>query len=293
MTHVVKLANRPKVTGREAPLPAQVSGPRAAYVVLMITMMLAVLVATQESFFKAIAERDADSVRTMLAADPSLANAKNAKGTSAVINALFAIRKGEEAFPEPSTNATLQAVLAARPQLDVYETAAVGTTPQLEAMLGNDAEALKRPNAFGWTLLHLAAYGGNVGTTDLLIRKGADVNVRALSKFRNTPLQTALLTGQYATAKLLLEHGADVLVRQAKGFTPMHEAALLGRADLVELLLTHGAEINSMADNGHTPLAEAIRGHHDDLAAILKSKGATLAPTPNEEDAPAAAKKKQ
>src|SRR5437867_404032 len=172
----------------------------------MIIMMLAVLLATQESFFKAIAERDADSVRAMLAADPSLANAKNAKGTSAVINALFAIRKGEEAFPEPSTNATLQAVLAARP---------------------------------------------------------------------------------------LLDHGADVLVRQAKGFTPMHEAALLGRADLIDLLLTHGAEINSMADNGHTPLAEAIRGHHDDLAAIMKSKGASLAPTPNDEDAPAAAKKKQ
>src|SRR5438093_13453529 len=112
-------------------------------------MMLAVLLATQESFFKPIAERDADSVRAMLAADPSLANAKNAKGTSAVINALFAIRKGEEAFPEPSTNATLQAVLAARPQLDIYETAALGMAPQLEAMLSRDAETLKRPNAYG------------------------------------------------------------------------------------------------------------------------------------------------
>jgi ankyrin repeat protein len=249
----------------------------------MMTMMLAVLLATQDSFLKAVADRDADSVRTMLAGDPSLANAKNSKGTSAVIAALFAIRKGEEAFPEPATNATLQAILAAKPQLDVDETAAVGTATQLEALLRGDAEALKRPNPFGWTLLHLAAYAGNAGTTELLIRKGADVNVRALSKFRNTPLQAALLTGQYATAKLLLEHGADALVRQAKGFTPMHEAALLGRADLIELLLAHGAEINSMADNGHTPLAEAIRGHRDDLATLLKSKGATLAPTVEKE----------
>jgi ankyrin repeat protein len=283
MTHVVRRANRPKVTGTDAPLPAQATDHRSPYVVLMMTMMLAVLLANQDSFLKAVADRDADSVRTMLAGDPSLANAKNSKGSSAVIAALFAIRKGEEAFPEPATNATLQAILAAKPQLDVYETAAVGTAPQLEAMLRGDAEALKRPNAFGWTLLHLAAYAGNAGTTELLIRKGADVNVRALSKFRNTPLQTALLTGQFATAKLLLEHGADVLVRQAKGFTPMHEAALLGRADLIERLLAHGAEINSMADNGHTPLAEAIRGHRDNLVALMKSKGATLAPTPNEE----------
>ena len=249
----------------------------------MLAIILAAALATQDAFLKAVADRDVASVRTMLDADPALANAKRSNGSSAVIVALFAIRKGEEVFPEPKNNATLQAILARKPQLDVYETAALGTAEQLEAMLRDDSQALKRPNRFGWTLLHLAAYAGNAATSELLIQKGADVNVRAESKFRNTPLQTALLTGQYATAKLLLEHGADALVRQAKGFSPMHEAALLGRADLIELLLAHGAEINSMADNGHTPLAEAIRGHHDDLAALLQSKGAKLGATPDEE----------
>ena len=57
---------------------------------------------------------------------------------------------------------------------------------------------------FGWTALHMSAFGGNVANSELLIRKGAEVNVRAKSRFLNTPLQTALLTGQYDVAKLLI-----------------------------------------------------------------------------------------
>ena len=201
---------------------------------------------------------------------------------SEVTIALFKLVNGE-GFMDPKKNDALQAILARSPKLDVYETAALGTPEQLEAMLRDDPEAVKRPNNFGWTALHMSAFGGNVANSELLIRKGAEVNVRAKSRFLNTPLQTALLTGQYDVAKLLIEHGADVLVRQAKGFTPMHEAAILGRADLIELLLAHGAEINSMADNGSTPLAEAIRGHHDEVAALLKSKGGKVEPTPVEE----------
>ena len=217
---------------------------------------------------------------TALAADPATTTAKR----SDVTTALFALVKGE-GFKDPKKNDALQAILAKHPALDIYETAALGTATEFEAMLRDFPDAVQRPNSFGWTALHLAAFAGNVANTQLLIDKGADVNVRAKSRFLNTPLQTALLTGQYETAKMLLEHGADPLVRQSKGFTPMHEAALLGRADLIELLLAHGAEINSMADNGHTPMAEALRGHHEDIAALLKSKGGKIEPTPLLEEA--------
>src|SRR6266851_5141074 len=216
-----------------------------------------------------------------LTADPATTTAKR----SEVTTALFTLVNGES-FMDPKKNEELQAILARHPQLDMYETAALGTAAELEAMLRDYPDAVKRPNSYGWTALHMSAFAGNAANTQLLIDKGADVNARAKSKFLNTPLQAALLTGQHDTAKLLLEHGADPLVRQSKGFTPMHEAALLGRADLIELLLAHGAEINSMADNGHTPLAEAIRGRHDDIAALLKSKGANLGPTSDEAKQP-------
>jgi len=249
----------------------------------MMMIALAALLAAEQTFLAAVKDRDADTVRSMLAAQPSLAMTRNEKGYSAVIVALFALKKGEESFPDPATNATLQAILERKPKLDIFETAAVGTPQQLETMLRADPDAPKRMTKNGWTLLHLAAYGGKTANTELLIRRGADVNVRAKSRFRNTPLQTALLSGQYATAKILLENGADALVRQAEGITPMHDAAQLGRADIVELLLANGAEINSIDDAGRTPLAFAVKAKHDDLVAMMKAKGARLeAKTPEE-----------
>jgi len=193
---------------------------------------------------------------------------------SALITALFA--NDGEGFTPVKQNVKLQELLAQHPKLDLFETAAVGTRKDLDAMLKADPEAIRKRTDFGWTPLHMAAYAGNAENVELLISRGAEIESRAKSKFRNTPLQTALLTGEYATAKILLDHGADALVRQAHGFTPLHEAALLGRQDLVQLLLDHGAEINSRSDSGKTPLAEAIRGKHDELAAWMKGKGAVV-----------------
>jgi ankyrin repeat protein len=251
-----------------------------ALVALLIIVALPLAADDAADFLKAVAGDDGPAVQSMLARDPALANAHSAKGTAAVTIALF-INKGE-GFLDPAKNEVLHAILAKKPTLDAFQTAALGTPAQLEAML-TDAASITRRNAFGWTLLHMSAFGGNAANTELLLKKGAVIESRAESKFRNTPLQTALLSGQYATAKILLDHGADALVRQSKGFTPMHEAALIGRADIIQLLLDHGAEINSVADNGETPLAEAMRGKHDEAAKWMTSKGAVLGVQPDDE----------
>lgn len=251
----------------------------ATLFLFLIVVALPLTADDAADFLKAVAGGDAVTVTSMLSRDPALANAHSPKGTGAVTVALF-INKGE-GFTDPAKNEVLQALLP-HAKLDLFETAALGTAPQLEAMLADPA-ALTSRTSFGWTLLHMAAFGGNAATTELLIKKGSAIETRAASKFRNTPLQAALLSGQYATAKILLDHGADVLVRQSKGFTPMHEASLLGRNDLVQLLLDHGAEINSVADNGQTPLAEAMRGKHEELAAWLKTKGAVIGVQPDDE----------
>jgi len=242
---------------------------------LLVAMIIGITIPAmaEDDFLKAVNSGDVATAKSMLARDPALASAKNAKGTSAVISALF-INQGE-GFLDPVKNEMLQAILAQKPHLDIFETASLGTAAQLEPML-TDADTVNRRNHFGWTLLHLSAFGGNVATTELLLKKGAAIEARAGSKFRNTPLQTALLSNQYATAKTLLEHGADALVRQSRGFTPMHEGAISGRIDILQLLLDHGAEINSVADNGQTPLAEAIRGKHEDVATWMKTKGAVV-----------------
>ena len=220
----------------------------------------------KEDFLKAVRERDVATVKRMLAADASLAN-------GAVEKALFVLVKGEGFLP-PEKNEVLKAVIAARPKLDLYEAAAVGTAEQVAAMLRTDPAAARATSPLGWSALHYAAFAGNVATARVLLDAGADLHMRAKTRFRNTPLQVALLTGEYGTAKLLLERGADPLDRQAEGFAPIHEAAFLGRADLVQLLLDHGAELDARSNDGRTALSEAERGKHEALVKLLREKGA-------------------
>jgi ankyrin repeat protein len=224
------------------------------------------------SFMKAIAANELAIVRTMLAANRTLAQAKTKDGRSAASVALFI--SGSSGFAGRRANPVLELLLAEKPGMDLYDVAAFGTGPALEALLGKDPGAVRARNPFGWTPLHIAAFAGNTATAEVLLAHGAALESRAASRFRNTPLQTALLPGELGTAKLLLEHGADVLVRQSHGFAPLHEAALLGRLDLIELLLAHGAELDARANDGRTALSEAVRGGHQEAVTFLRSKGA-------------------
>ncbi|HEX3474028.1 MAG TPA: ankyrin repeat domain-containing protein [Kofleriaceae bacterium] len=202
---------------------------------------------------------------SLAAAPPALAD------RSSIMKTLF--HNAGEGFTPPADNQALQALLAQHPALTFLEACGVGDTAEIVRQLKRDPKLATTWTEFGWSALHLAAFSGVPGAVQLLLDRGADLHARARSKFRNTPLQAALLAGQLATAKLLLERGADPLVRQAKGFTPLHEAAQLGRRDLVDLLLGAGAEINSRSDDGRTPMSEALRGKHAELADYLRSKG--------------------
>jgi ankyrin repeat protein len=178
-----------------------------------------------------------------------------------------------EGFTPPAQNAALQAMLARHPALSFLEACGVGDAGEIARQLRRDPKLAMTWTAFGWSALHLAAFSGNPAALQLVLDRGIDLNARARSKFKNAPLQAALLAGQLATAKLLLEHGADPLIRQAHGFTPLQEAALLGRRDLVDLLLGAGAELNSRSDDGRTAVTEALRGKHTELADYLRSRG--------------------
>ena len=261
--------NRPKVTVRELGRRALVQPDSGAHIDRMLMLMISLLFATSDDFVKAVAARDVTTVNAMLQSDPTLVDARNPRGISVTLVALFAIPKGGEVFLDPKSNDVLQAVLARKPKFGLYETAAFGTAEDLDKFLKEDPNRVSERTPFGWTPLHVATFAGNVATTELLIARGADVNSRAKSKFLNTPLQTALLSGQYATAKLVLDHGADAMVRQAEGFSALHVAAESGREDLIKLLISHGAEITSRADDGTTPLDVAKKGKFENVYALL------------------------
>jgi hypothetical protein len=223
-----------------------------------------------DALHDAIRRYDVPAVESALQEQPQLADAKDDKGRSAVIRAVFLMRNG---FVAPAKNEVLQALLKRHPKLDFWEMCAVGDAPGVRAALARDASLASTWHPIGWTPLHFAAFSGDVATTALLLDGGAQIHARARTPFLNVPLQAALLTGQEATARVLLERGADPLVRQNGGFAPIHEAALTGRRDLVDLLLEKGAEIDARANDGRTAVSEALRGGHTELAAYLRSRG--------------------
>jgi ankyrin repeat protein len=138
-------------------------------------------------------------------------------------------------------------LLAADPELDVFEAAAVGRTKRLRELLDEDAS---RANAFGDDGFHplgLACFFGHLEAARLLLDRGADVN--ALSTNEN--VQTAAIhaaaaaagdeTARYELVKLVLEHGAQPNLPQGGGFRAIDAARQNGDARIEELLLEHGA----------------------------------------------------
>jgi len=225
-----------------------------------------------ERLFTAIRENRGAEVKRLLHVNPSLAAARNAKGTSALTAALF-LQSGE-GFVPPAKNAILSDLTAHGAPIDRFEAAALSGRVRVAKEIDADPGYLTAESSFGWTPLHFAAYAGNVEVAKLLLDRGADINRRANTKFRNTPLQVSLLTGQEEMAAFLIARGADVRIEQAEGFTALHEAAQIGSEKVITLLLDAGADPNSRGQDGRTPLGVARKSGHEAAAKLLQARGA-------------------
>jgi uncharacterized protein len=137
-------------------------------------------------------------------------------------------------------------LLAANPELDVFEAAAVGRTERLRELLDADPALANAWAEDGFQPLGLATFFGHVESARLLVEHGAEVNSASRNDMKVMPLHSAAATGdseaRYELAKLLLEHGADPKARQQDDFTPLMAADQLGDDRLRELLIQHGAE---------------------------------------------------
>lgn len=98
--------------------------------------------------------------------------------------------------------------------------------------------------------LHEAVGHGDVAAARQAIAAGADV--RHTNLVGSTLLHTAAWRGDLAMATLLIERGALVNAADTRsGETPLHSAARGNRAEMVDLLLAHGAnaDLRTFADS--------------------------------------------
>jgi hypothetical protein len=120
------------------------------------------------------------------------------------------------------------------------------------------------------TLLHSAAYYGNLEVVQKLIEYDADINAK--DQNGETPFSYAS-EGKYpkdcSVHRLLLELGADVNARTNDGWTPLHFALVNGaRLEIIRLLLERGADINARSEDGSTPLHKASSSKPETLEVV-------------------------
>ena len=86
----------------------------------------------------------------------------------------------------------------------------------------------------GWTPLHYAATGGNIGIIQLLLDESAYID--AESPNGTTPLMMAARYGSPDAVKLLIEEGADVHLKNQIGLTALDFANQSNQSGAVKLI---------------------------------------------------------
>jgi uncharacterized protein len=203
-------------------------------------------VSDRDALLEAVRGGDAARVRELVTADPSLASVRDENGVSAVLLSLY------QQKPEPR-----DALLAAGPELDVLEAAALGRLDVLRAHLESDPDALRARTPDGFTPLHLAAFFGGGPAVRMLLAAGAPPDADADNQLGVRPLNSAAAAGDHDAVRALLEAGAAPDVREGAGFTPLMVAAHLDDPELARMLLDHGADPALTAGNGRDAAALA------------------------------------
>lgn len=220
-----------------------------------------------EDIVAAVRARDAAGVKEMLERDPTLADTPTPAGSLLLLALYMGARDAA------------RVVRAYRPELDVFEAAALGDAGRLRELLAADPAQTRAYDGLGGTALHLACHFGHREAAKVLLDAGADAD--AFSRYRqpqipkNAPLHAALAGRAREVVEVLLERGADVNRVDGAGYAPLHHAALAGDAGVVRCLLEAGAGADTQDAGGRTPLALARERGHERAAAVLREHGGT------------------
>lgn len=147
-----------------------------------------------------------------------------------------------------------------------------GHTKTMELLLARGAD-VNMPLPLG-TALSWAAVGGQIGAMSLLLSHGANINHE--NEHGYTALAAAIVSGKTASAKFLLESGADPDSLGKGKVHPMCFAIDDKNVDAVRLLLDHGVQPNARDAVGTPVLIHGILGQDHEILQLLHDRGADL-----------------
>jgi len=213
-----------------------------------------------DDLIAAVIAGDVTQVTDLLATDPTLANARDETGVSALLLARYRHERP-----------VLDALIAADPDMDVFDAAALGHIDRLRHRLDEDPGRATAFAGDGFTALHLAAFFGKAEAARVLLTAGASVDTYGRNDLANQPLHSAAAGRHIEVCRVLLAAGADVNATQHGGFTPLHASAESGDVELSELFLSAGADPTVTTTAGATAAGVAEAAGHLDLAQRLRA----------------------
>jgi ankyrin repeat protein len=214
-----------------------------------------------QEIFDIVRAGDTTRLKALLASEPGLVNARNERGHSPVLIAQYHHKKEAVAV-----------LLAAGPDLDVFDAASVGDTDRVAALLDQDPSQVNAYSADGFYPLGLAAFFGHPDTVALLVARGADLAQVARNPMRVQPLNAAVAGRSLDVVRILVEAGAPIDPQQQEGWTPLHGAVHQGNVELAQYLLDRGANPRLQNDKGKNAFGLAADAGNLAMLKLLKGQ---------------------
>lgn len=181
------------------------------------------------------------------------------------------------------------------------EAVKAGDLETIEHMLDGDPALASARTPGGVSAVLVAVYYGKSAVADLLIARGASLDVfeaaatgrvervrawldeqpalaNAYAADGFQPLGLASFFGHTPVAELLVERGAEVNSpsRNDQRVQPLHSAAAAQHLEIARLLVEHGADVNAVQAGAFTPLHAAAQNGQVGMIRLLLAHGADL-----------------
>uniref|UniRef100_A0A7N8XP52 Scaffold protein ILK n=1 Tax=Mastacembelus armatus TaxID=205130 RepID=A0A7N8XP52_9TELE len=138
---------------------------------------------------------------------------------------------------------------------DIFTQCREGNAVAVRLWLDNTENDLNQGDDHGFSPLHWACREGRSSVVDMLIMRGARINV--MNRGDDTPLHLAASHGHQDIVGKLIQCKADTNAANEHGNTPLHYACFWGQDQVAEDLVTNGAQVSICNKYGETPLDKA------------------------------------
>jgi len=169
----------------------------------------------------------------------------------------------------------LEVMAAEKPkeECDLKNVVRNGTLAEIHAQIKMGCDINAQNDKGKLTALHAATMAEDVEVMQILIKAGANVNMKDMTG--KTALHWAAMFHAPEEAELLLNSGAKVDSLDEKKRTALHMVAMTGVGP-AGLLIDKGASLSLKSGNGLTPLHYAVVGGHERMIVLLLKKGARV-----------------